>query len=330
MLQGLVLYMTDIIKKFSIQNNITEEQTLHILKNRAEEDLICKCGKLKLTFPACGKYIGLYRCCGDRECEPNYGKKRPEHSALMKQHAIDGKNSGNYKKGRINDFVNTIEWKRTVLENKKLIHPLDVIDNESIEMLHKKFLSTQQKSRIQREKMVVNFCLKHNIKDYNLDTLSDLNDQEFDKIYYQYKSAHHEMYCSDVCVAKKFKRSLLENLKYNLSSVTAIYTKSSYETNYIKYFEKHKIKWSYEPENFQLDDCKYKPDFLVEYQGKKYIIEVKGWLVDESVYFNKKIYPLIKILKGRGIKLLFSYQSCPEEDFNQFIEKNGVNEHAAN
>lgn len=312
----------NIVDRFKEKNNLSEEQVIKLLKNRPVEFLVCKCGDVKRTFYASGKYLAAYKCCGRSQCESNYGIKRPEHAKLMKEYAKAGKNSGNFQKGYVNNYINSIEWKRKVLQNKNL--PAGNTKEETSK-LYSSFRAEVVKSRRYRENEIYKFYAKHSpAENITSDYIRSLSDLEFDKLFKNYKSLHHEIFCKDVCGARQFKRTLLTGLKHNLKHITSVYTRSSYETNYVKYFERNCIGWLYEPINFKLDDCKYRPDFFIIHNNKKYFIEVKGFLLNEDEYIQKKLLPLAKKLRHEDARLIFSYAPKLPKNLQQFLEENEV------
>ena len=86
--------------------------------------------------------------------------------------------------------------------------------------------------------------------------------------------------------------------------------RSKLEVSFAKFFEKEKIKAEYEPLKFTLlpsfryngeaiRAITYKPDFIIDYCGRKFIIEVKGFPND--AYKIKKKYILKYLLDNHSI-----------------------------
>ena len=123
----------------------------------------------------------------------------------------------------------------------------------------------------------------------------------------------------------KYKQSFISNINFNISGKTGIFTRSSYETNYVKFFEKQKIKWDYESIRITCDNgLTYIPDFYFEYNDKKYLMEVKGYLYGDAgiTYLKNKVNAGIRYAKNRNWIFLFTYESKPDKKFNflkQFI-----------
>jgi len=309
------------LEEFCQHHNISLDQGEYL--SRGGKNIRCVCGQFKkiITQKQSKINLALYKCCGDTKCEPNFNKKRPAHSKFMKNLALSKTNekytSTLMKKGELfNKKVNSDEFKIKILMKNRSYNP-----NEDIKTQYSRYLSNRMNLKSTRIKMILDFNKKHDIVGLNKKQLEALSDDEFLIQFYNYKSKHHEIYCKDKCGAKHFKRSLLLSLKYNIRGLTSVYTKSSYETNYINYFEKNQIPWDYEFEKFKLDTCSYTPDFLIEYDKKKYIIETKGFLLNEESYFENKILPLKNIVSKYGIVLVFTYQSSPPKDLNQFLER---------
>lgn len=86
--------------------------------------------------------------------------------------------------------------------------------------------------------------------------------------------------------------------------------RSKLEVSFAKFFEKEKIKAEYEPFKLTLlpsfryngesiRAITYKPDFIIDYCGRKFIIEVKGFPND--AYKIKKKYILKYLLDNHSI-----------------------------
>ena len=166
-----------LIKDFCLHNNTNEETVNCILnKNKRTQDyLLCKCGKIKPLYYIKGKYPAVKSYCGKTECSPNYGIKKPAHSIKMKELALSGKNSSNWKKGRVNTFVNTDQWKIKVLTNKGF----NISEDIDVKKQYSEYLSNRIKKREHREKEVINFFHKHNLFDYDYFTNIKANTMKY-------------------------------------------------------------------------------------------------------------------------------------------------------
>lgn len=221
---------------------------------RTVTDLYCKCGKPKrLIVNKKQNWTSLDYYCGESQCNRFYGVKKPEHSIHMKSLAKDenSKFAKNLmKRGELfNKNVNSTQFLRKKLQNKGY----DVFDLSDDAVI-------QLNSSYEKDKNLSRSCLEATIKTYiekykwdNLvefvdnRNLSDLSNDEFSKVVALWRSMYHEVFCSNVCGAKHFKRQILTDLKHNRRGKNSVKTKSSYETNYIMFFESAGIQWDYEP-----------------------------------------------------------------------------------
>lgn len=94
--------------------------------------------------------------------------------------------------------------------------------------------------------------------------------------------------------------------------------RSKLEVSFAKFFEKEKIKAVYEPIRFTLlpsfryngeaiRAITYTPDFIIDYCGKKYIIEVKGFPND--AYKIKKKLILKYLLDNHSIYTFYEVKT---------------------
>jgi hypothetical protein len=275
----------------------------------------------------------LYRCCGNKKCEPNYGIKRPKHSEIMRAKAKDPSNEKYLttlmKKGeKFNEEVNSTEFKRKQLKNKGF--ECSGLSDDEIEKEFSRFLSNRFKSRKSISSRLIKLCDKHelwHIFDKNeIENIDTVSEDRFAELKYSLHSWHHEFYCSEVCVARHFKRILMDGLKYNDRGITCVLTRSSYEANYISFFEKAGIRWDYEPFRINLDNGgKYKPDFVVWYNGKKYIVEVKGFILkDGEKYMQYKLNAAFDYCCKNGFAgIVYTFQANPKnmEEILKFLVK---------
>jgi hypothetical protein len=266
---------------------------------------LCKCGKPKKMN---SKQTGLLYYCGDKKCHSHYGKKRPEHSAKMKQLALAGLNSSNWKKGHKNDYVNTIEWKRKVLENKGIDH--HTMSDDQLLIFFNQYKSelittiTTLFERYKDEYKLSDLLNIDKLDQYSIEQL-----REFSKPLNSLKTLIANK--NGKGIAKKFKRIRLENFKYNIVNQEYVITRSSYEANYINFFEKNKIWWDYESLTIPTENKYTVPDFLFYFKDKKYILEVKGFLLDKDEYFNNKLKYVYKYAVENDFELLFTFKEKP-------------------
>lgn len=323
------------IKEFAEFHNISEEVSEYIIKDK---NPICKCGRFKKIKPSSQSKVGLMLSiyCGNKECSPNFGRKRPEHSVLMKRMAA-GEGSPAFlatlmKQGELfNREVNTIAFKRQVLTNKGF----DVVDksDEEIEELHSIFLGNLVRSREVREKTIMTKIQQWDdefktlgeslvdIKDITLEKLKTLTDEEFNEKYLKLHGIQTVINNINVQETRSefFIRVLFEDLKYNSQGKTTVRTRSRLEAEYIKVFEQNGVPWSYEELRLITINKTgvYIPDFIIQYEGQTYIVEVKGnfYGVDKETYFAEKLMAAAEYAKGKGWKFCISFVTPKDMSF---------------
>ncbi len=80
-------------------------------------------------------------------------------------------------------------------------------------------------------------------------------------------------------------------------SYKKIWMRSTWEINIAKWLDKHKIKWLYEPERFELKDRTYCPDFYLPERNIYW--EIKGWFHErhqETIKQFRELYPKENLL----------------------------------
>ena len=290
--------------------------------NRSVEDLYCKCGRPKrLLHNKKRNWTSLDYYCGATQCNRRFGKLRPEHSAKMKE--LAKADSGAFvqnliKKGEtLNKTVNTIDFIRTKLRNKGYV--TDGLTDEELRTTNGEYEKTKNLSRKTLQRSIESY-----LKRYKWELLPEaiggrelgtLNDEEFAHIVAVWRSEYHEKFCSENCGAKFFKRINMGDFKYNTQEKDAIKVKSSYESNYITFFESNGIPWSYEPVKLKSMDGKgyYKPDFIFEHGGRRYMMEVKGFLTDKKrdEYLKNKVNAGYHYAMENGMGFIFTYDGNP-------------------
>lgn len=291
-------------------------------RNRSISDLYCSCGKPKrLKVSKKQNWQSFDRYCGDKQCNHMFGLKRPEHSKHMKLLASDtnSKFSKNLiKSGELrNSKVNSVSFMRTKLNNKG--YATENLSDSEVIQLNSKYESLKNLSRQTLEKTIKTYISQYNwmelvefINGRELDTISN---EEFSQLVYLWRSLYHYEFCSDNCGAKFFKREMIGDFSCNLANKETVKTKSSYELNYITFFEKNGIMWDYEPITINATYLgKYRPDFIFEYFGKRYLVEVKGFLKNESKeeYLKNKVNAGYRYAKERGMEFIFTYNGNPQ------------------
>lgn len=287
--------------------------------------LKCKCGRYlaykKKKNSKSGYSLSYY--CGESECHQFYGKARPNHSKYMKELAENGTNklfsATLMKKGELfNKDVNTISFKRKKL--KTVGYDTDKLSDSEVVSLNKQYESNKNKSSNHIIKIILGFIEKHNLQEefgfVTKQYLETLSYDELLKYRYRRDSWHHALYCKDKCGAKKFKRVVKLNLKFNKRGLTYVRTRSSYESNFIDFFESNSIQWDYESIKINIDSNRtYTPDFIFWFEDKKYMVETKGFLLekDRAKYLSEKInaaFDYCKINEFNGF--IFTYNSKPK------------------
>lgn len=321
--------------KISKMEEYPKEVLDKFLKYHNEKDLLCKCGEFKRIKTARSVFIVDYYC-GDKKCHKSYGKLRPEHSAYMKNLAASGKNdkfsSTLMKRGELkNPKVNSIEFIKTKLMNKGI--DIKGFSESDIRFRNSKYESEKQFSSEYISKAIIKFINKHNLHaEFGNPTFESLLALPIDSllnIRYRMASWHHFLYCSKRC-SKNYKRDTCTNLKFNLRGLTLVKTKSSYESNHIRFFEENKIPWDYEPFRIVWNEengATYTPDFVFVYGEQKFILETKGFLSEQyrNEYLTTRINSAFDYAKNNEYSgMIISFNSSPsniEELINQTMKE---------
>lgn len=309
----------DILEKFKEKNELEmlPKSIENSIKTKGLDYLKCSCGQPKKI-----KGNGtLHSYCGNKDCHHMTGKKRPEHSRLMAKYAKEGKFTVLKKPGFINPFLNSIEFKKKRLLNSGNSNTEIMTDGEIIHEYNKLVALASTRSDTLRSKAKTLF---NRFKDlYDLQEISEQDIENVDlntlknylKILNSIKSVE-----SGTGIAKKYKRTRLSDFEYNSANQQEIVTKSSYETNYAKFFEKNKIPWEYETLRIRCENGYYIPDFLITLGNKKYILEVKGFLLNEKEYIDKKLRYAAMYGEKNNIDVILTYDARPK-DIKSILEK---------
>ncbi len=332
---------------FAEHHNISEEDASYILRGKTE---FCKCGKYRNITTSKQSRVGLIlkRTCGQPECEPLYGRKRPEHSRLMKDMAVNGSDEFKLnlmKKGEIfNKKVNTIEFKRKKLENKGI--DCSLMNVEQIETANSEYESNKIKSRGQRSKVILSWVGKWEDEFLSLikiitnilptkEYLDLLSETAFVAIYKRIRGINTIRNWSKVKESRTswFKRIKIENLHYNTQGKSCVVTKSGLEADYINFFEQNNIPWSYEAvvlETIKKDGF-HIPDFLIEYEDQTIMVEAKGSFYRQEVveYFNNKVAAAVAYCKSNGIRYILT-TSGPDKFMDHNLVDTKENQNANN
>ena len=191
------------------------------------------------------------------------GRKKPEHSALMKQKAKDG---------LLESFINCNDEKKLLLSG--------ATKKWQLENGHPKGFKGKSRSDKEKQQISINSKAMWKNKDSKVNT-EDFRQMLSDRASVQMNQRSVESMYSR---AKK-GRAVIGGKDY--------YYRSSWEINVACYFEFLKINgeikdWFYEVDTFWFENIKrgvrsYKPDFkIIQNDDTFYYEEVKGWMDDKS------------------------------------------------
>ncbi len=311
----------ELLERIKKEFNDFPKGIYYCLKNNIKtiNDLLCpRCKKnernIKDGWVFCSRYC---------QHSTQKGKKRPGHSEWM----FNAFKEGKYEKFRniFNSEINTVTFKKKRLENNG--YRVNDLCEEEIMVLHSKLKSDVLKSLKSKRKSLQRF-IKNNkynkLKIFKESILNELTEEQIqildeEKIDTFIKlrnsiisvlaiSENPTMGCSSF-----FKRQTISGLKYNMRNLTMIVVKSSYESNYINFFEKNEIFWDYEILNIPKEGGFYTPDFVFEYNNSKYILETKGVFYRTTLeeYCNTKLKNVLSYCKENNFKFLFSFNPHP-------------------
>lgn len=317
-------------ENFAKMYNLPLETVTYMARNKS---LYCTCGSPRCIVDSSQSKVGvrLGNTCGKIECSKLFGKLRPSHSAYMKELAASGKNekfsNTLMKSGHMhNPKLNSQEFKRVVLDNKGIMG--DNIDDAYSAMLRERNLDRRlrQKQLLTRynnweevyKALIVAVCGQ--VPDPQW--CSSLTDEQFA---YYWKRVHgiNTIRNSDrsgkVGRTLKFRGEIVTGLMFNRKGFTQISTRSSWEANMIRVFERNKVRWSYEEYHIETVDKNgyYVPDFVAEVEGKTYMIEIKGGFCagDREYYMRNKIGAAIRFCRKKGWNFCMMYKNPTDLKF---------------
>jgi len=142
----------------------------------------------------------------------------------------------------------------------------------------------------------------------------DMKDEDLDSLIKRGRSekTYQEVTSRGLGGNRNHVRSIITNLKFNMTERQWIRTRSSYETNYIEFFEKNQIPWDYECLSIRTENSSYIPDFIFILNDERFILETKGYIPDKTQYFKDKIGPGVEYAKENGYTFLFTYEPKPK------------------
>ena len=231
--------------------------------NKTESQIRVKAAQLLLRI---NKKSDFFIDFQKRAAESKRGKKRPEHSALMKKLVKTKK----FDRFRITSEEDKI---RISITNKKWIkengHPRGMLGKTHSEDLKKK-MSERSKKMWQDPNSILN----------SLEYRQRVSNRMSKLMNYRLKNSASSIYSK----SKKGTISIGGNI---------FFARSSWEANIAAYLEflkqnKEIAAWEHEPETFWFHAIKrgvrsYLPDFrITNNDGSIYYIEVKGWMDNKS------------------------------------------------
>lgn len=304
--------MPHIISQFLLFHglDVLPASVLKRVKRHGSASLLCKCGK----FRRINKSGVIYAPCGDKICHCMYGINRPQHAAIMAEYARGGKFPVLRKKGDHNPYLNSMKFKIKILQNNGF--NCETMTDDELQSVYNNLVSIS--ARKKETILAKSITLYEKYKDiYDLHEIPRQilcsADTSTLKKYNRTLNSIQSIESGTGC-AKRFKRILMTNFQSKITPAENVLTRSSYEANYINFFEREKIPWDYETEKVVCDNSGktyYVPDFTFCYGGVTYMLEVKGYLVDENQYVNNKLkYALDYCIKNNMV-LLFTYDGRP-------------------
>lgn len=278
----------------------------------------CICGnEKKKNLKSCGNKV----CADKLRGMGNKGKKRPHHSELMKRYAEEGRLDA-WKKIH-NKELNSTDFK--IKRLKKHTYQFDETDENDINEKYKKLLSDVQKGIGFKRNSLVNFIVNENfiyteeflisgLSNLTEDYINECNKNEIEQLYKErnsLKSVISRKRNPNMGSNKLHKNAYLDNLRFNKNNKTAVYVKSSYEENYVTFFEENKILWDYEPLTIKTDTGFYIPDFVFEISNTTYLMEIKGFIADFEEYKKTKLDYAIEYCKNNKWHFIYTENGNP-------------------
>lgn len=297
----------------------------------------CVCGKFKILRNSTQSRIGVYLFgrCDSRQCNPSYGKLRPDHSLKMKYLAKNG--SELYKNTLIkygelyNKEVNSVNFKRKLLTNKNY-NCSNLQDGEVIN-LFRIFQSNRAKSVDRRKREILNRFNNWEEEFQNLilivtdgviPTKEWIDSLEATQIQVLWKRVHGINTIRNSTKVKQtrpcfFKHELLANFNYNSKRQKQIYIRSGLEKEYIRFFEENKILWEYETVRIETmnKDGFHIPDFLIFLNNEYILLEVKGSFYKQPYcdYYANKILAALDYCNKNNTRYILT-QKYPDSNLN--------------
>lgn len=241
------------------------------------------------------------------------GKLRPEHSEVMKI-KIKGIDRGDSFRKTKKEQNSSIEFKIKVLTNKN-IDVSSKSENE-IKDLYKVIISDVRKTNEFKINKVKKFLssVKYLDEPLFLNFESNYKNVKISNENIEYVYPEMMSIISSISMVRnenmgktKFFKSGFIKVK-NCLNKTIIRYRSSWELKTIEFLELNEIKYNYESFYIQKEDgTLYLPDFLIEYEGKKILLEIKGFIRGLKGKINEemKIKAAKKYCKENNIKYVY-------------------------
>lgn len=252
------------------------------------------------------------------------GKTRPDHAKIISSKLKGVPKTAAHKK---NMKTNSEHYKKKMLDNKNIQYT-----NESYQELWKKLISDTRKGNAYKKTCVSNWF------SFNIDDVEKFDAETLDLYYKKFNSEKSIKAMYNHPKMGNGLRETISDLKFCINR-TEITTRSFWESSFVKDFlEKNKIYYKYEA--FYIEN--YLPDFIVEFDGKKYIIEIKGTIYSDKIkkleqdFINARnsgfnfIIINTPYFKSWDIKTLFTYEIKSIDELKNFINKCNIYERGKN
>lgn len=299
------------IEEFSKLHDISQSDVIYMSRR---SPLRCPCGSFRTVKKSSQSLVGMQLgawCLADK-CNPAYGKARPEHSVKMKALAADPASAINRvlkKKGYVNPFFNSQDFKRRAVENAGIPSSSKTIDEAFAE-----YCSARMKSPIYRAKMVARRVGKW--PQWAVDFLEAyfpaqsftfpalVNSANLDDVFAKSHGIQTVLNAKNTGRNSWFKSELVDGLALNREGLTAVMTRSGWESTAIRLFETSGVKWSYETLRLRTPGGIYTPDFIIEVGGETWLIEIKGsfYRTDKEACMRERISTAVQYAKSNGWK----------------------------
>jgi hypothetical protein len=206
------------------------------------------------------------------------------------------------KKGQVfNKNVNSPEFQRKCLENAGI----EFTDDNLIEVYNKYQSAKFNNVKVYRKK--IDNAIKRYPEHELINILKETLEWSDDELMEKYKDVVHGIFTS-----LNFEKRGTKKIPITCSKGTVM-VRSSYEKNYIEFFDNEHIEWYYEPRWFRLPNNRvYLPDFKVIIDEKVIWIEVKGAFwghQKEQDYMENIVNPFTEMVKPD--KFIMTFEPKP-------------------